>query len=53
MHKEEILKNGVFLIVSSDKEAKDATSFCEEDKDKMPIVIEKDIQEFKYTQTMY
>jgi hypothetical protein len=47
------LKKGVFLIVLNDEETKDATSFCEEDKDEMPIVIDKDIQEFKDTQTMY
>ncbi len=52
-HKEEILKKGVLLIVLSDKETKDATSFCEKDEDEMPIVKKKDIQEFKNTQTMY
>jgi len=30
LHKEEILKNGVLLIVLSDNKAKDATSFSEE-----------------------
>jgi hypothetical protein len=52
-HKEEILTNGVFLIILNNKEIEDATSFSEEDKDKMPIVIERDIQEFKDTETMY
>jgi hypothetical protein len=37
------------LIVLNNKETKDVTSFSEEDKDKMPIVIERDIQEFKDT----
>jgi hypothetical protein len=53
LHKEEILKNSVFLIVLSNKETKDATSFSEEDKDKMPVVTKRDIQEFKDTRTMY
>jgi hypothetical protein len=43
------LKNGVFLIFLNDKEAKDATSLREEDKDEMLIIIERDIQEFKDT----
>jgi hypothetical protein len=36
------------LIVLNNKE-KDVTSFSEEDEDKMPIMIERDIQEFKDT----
>jgi hypothetical protein len=52
-HKEEILKNGVVLIVLSDEETKDATSFSEKDEDEMPIVTKRDIQEYKDTQTMY
>jgi hypothetical protein len=52
-HEEEILKNDVLLIVLSDEEAKDATSFSEKDEDDMPIVTKRGIQEYKYTQTMY
>jgi hypothetical protein len=40
------LANGVFLIVLNDEETEDATSCNEEDKDEMPIVIERDIQKF-------
>jgi hypothetical protein len=47
------LKNGVLLIFSSNKEIEDATSLSEEDEEEMPIVVEKDIQEFKDRQTMY
>jgi hypothetical protein len=35
LHKEEISKNGVLLIVLSDEEAKDVTSLSKEDKDKI------------------
>ncbi len=52
-HKEEILKNGVFLIVLSDEEAKDATSLSGEDEDEMLVVTKKNIQEFKDPRTMY
>jgi len=47
-HKEEILKNEKWrsLIVLSDKEV---TSLNEEDEDKMLIITNKDIQEFKDT----
>ncbi len=38
LNKEEIMKNGILLIVLSDKEVEDATSLCEEDKDEMLIV---------------
>jgi hypothetical protein len=53
VHKEEILTNGVLLIILSNKEMVDAMSFSEKNKDEMPIMIEKDIQKFKHTQTMY
>jgi hypothetical protein len=43
------LTNGVVLIISSDEETKDAISFSEEDKDEMPTVTKRDIQEFKDT----
>jgi hypothetical protein len=43
------LKNGVLLIVLSDEETKDATSFSEKGKDEMLVVVEKDIKEFKNT----
>jgi hypothetical protein len=43
------LENGVLLIVLRDEEVEDALSFSEEKKDEIPIVIEKDIQKFKYT----
>jgi hypothetical protein len=49
VQKEEILTNGVLLIILSNKKMEDATSFSEENKDKMPVVIEKDMQEFKDT----
>ncbi len=42
-HKEEILKNGVLLIILSDEEAKDATSLNKEDKDEMRVVTYRDI----------
>jgi hypothetical protein len=51
--KEEILKNGVILIVLSNNKAKDATSLSEEDKDEMLVVTKKNIQEFKKKQTMF
>ncbi len=53
LHKEEILKNGVLLIVLRDEEAEDAISFSEENENKMSVVIEKEIQEFKDTRMMY
>jgi hypothetical protein len=42
-HKEEILTNGVLLIVFSNEETKDAISFSEKYEDKMPIVTKRDI----------
>ncbi len=52
-HKEEILKYGVLLIVLRDYGVEDAISFSEENEDEMLVVIEREIQEFKNTQTMY
>jgi len=52
-HKEEILTNGELLIILSNEETKDVTSFNEKDEDKMPIVTKRDIQEFKDTRMMY
>jgi hypothetical protein len=52
LHKEDILKKGVLLIVLTNEEEKDATSFCEEDEDEMPIVTKRDIQEFKDTKNV-
>jgi hypothetical protein len=43
MHKEEMLRNGVFLIILNDEEIEDATSFNEEDKDEMLVVRKRDI----------
>jgi hypothetical protein len=51
--REEILTNGVLLIVLSNEEIEDVISFSEEDEDKMPIMTKKDIQEFKDTRMMY
>jgi hypothetical protein len=48
-HKEEILTNDVLLILLSNEETKGVISFSEEDKDKMPIMSKKDIQEFENT----
>jgi hypothetical protein len=47
------LENGVILIVLSNDETKDATSLSEENKDEMLVMIERDIQEFKYRRTIY
>jgi hypothetical protein len=47
------LKNGVLLIVLRDNETNNAISFSEENEDEMLIIIEREIQEFKNTQTMY
>jgi hypothetical protein len=49
MHKEKIMTNGVVLIVLSDKGIKDVTSYSEEEENEMPIMTDKDIQEFKDT----
>ncbi len=49
LHKEEILTNGVVLIILNDEETKDAISFSEENKDEMPTMTKRDIQEFKDT----
>jgi hypothetical protein len=38
-----MLTNVVLLIVSSDEEAKDVTCFNDEDEDKMPVMIKRDI----------
>jgi hypothetical protein len=46
-------QNGELLIIWSNKEIKDATSFYEEDEYKMFVVIKKDTQEFKNTQILY
>jgi hypothetical protein len=43
LHKEKILKNGVLLIVLSNEEVKDATFLSKEDRDKMLVIIERDI----------
>jgi hypothetical protein len=53
LHKEEILKNGVLLVVLRDKEAEDVISFSEKNEDEMSVVIKKEIQEFKNTRMMY
>jgi hypothetical protein len=53
MHKQEMLTNGAFLIVLSNKKVEDVTFFSDEDDDEMHIVIERDIQKFKDTWTMY
>jgi hypothetical protein len=44
-HQKEILKIGTLLIILNDDETKDATSLNKEDKDKMLVMIEKDIQD--------
>jgi hypothetical protein len=49
VQKEEILTNGVLSIVLSNKEMEDVTSFIEENEDEMPVMIERDIQDFKDT----
>jgi hypothetical protein len=43
------LTNGVLLILVSNEETRGVISFNEKDKDKMPIVTKKDIQEFENT----
>jgi hypothetical protein len=52
-HKEKIMTDGVVLIVLNDKGIEDVTSYSEEEEDKMPIMIERDIQKFKDTHMMY
>jgi hypothetical protein len=49
----EILINGVILIVLSNEEVENATSSNEKDKYEIPIMTERDIEEFKETQMMY
>jgi hypothetical protein len=49
----EILINDIFLFVLSNEEVENATSSNEEDKYEMPIMTERDIEEFKETQMMY
>jgi len=49
----EILKNGALIIALSNNEAKDATSLSKEDEDKMLVIVDRDIQQFKDTQMMY
>jgi len=43
VHKEEIMTNGVVLIVLSDKGTKDATFCNEKEEDEMPIVTKRGI----------
>ncbi len=45
--------NGVILIVLSNEEVENATSSNEKDKYEIPIMTERDIEEFKETQMMY
>ncbi len=45
------MTNGVILNVLSGEETENAISFNEEDEEKILVVIEKDIQEFKDKQT--
>lgn len=52
-NKEKIMTNCVGLIILSDKGIEDVTSCSEKEEDEMPIMIERDIQEFKDTHTMY
>ncbi len=47
------MTDGVVLIVLNDKGIEDVTSYSEEEEDKMPIMIERDIQKFKDTHMMY
>jgi hypothetical protein len=47
------MTNYVGLIILSDKGIEDVTSCSEEEEDEMPIMIERDIQEFKDTHMMY
>jgi hypothetical protein len=49
MHKEKIMTNSVVLIILSDKGIEDVTSYSEEEENEMPIMRNKDIQEFKDT----
>jgi hypothetical protein len=51
VHKEKTMTNGVILNVLSGEETENAISFNEEDEEKILVVIEKDIQEFKDKQT--
>jgi hypothetical protein len=54
MEKDELLTNGVMLIVLSDESEIENGSTCsEKDEYEMLIAIDCDIQEFKDTQTMY
>ncbi len=46
-HKEEILKNGVLLIVLNNEEVKDATSLSIEDEDEMVVVVEMTFKSLK------
>lgn len=52
-HKEETMTNGVVLNVLGDEEIEDARSFSEKDEEKILVMIERDIQEFKDKQMMY
>jgi len=52
-HKEEIMTNGVVLIVLSDKGTEDATSCNEKEEDEIRSMKKRDIQEFKDTRMMY
>jgi hypothetical protein len=47
LHKEEILKNGVILIVLNNDEIEDATSLSEEDNTEMLVMTKRDIQALK------
>jgi uncharacterized ubiquitin-like protein YukD len=54
MEKDELLANGVVLIILSDEfETKNGLACSEKDEYEMAIVIDHDIQKFKKTQTMY
>ncbi len=45
--------NDVVLFVLNNEETQDATSCSEEEEDEIHISIERDIQEFNDTRTMY
>jgi uncharacterized protein (UPF0254 family) len=47
------MTNGVVLIVLNDEKIEDATSYSEKKEDKMAVMIERGIQKFKNTWTMY
>jgi hypothetical protein len=53
MHKEGILTNGVLLIILSNEETHDATSFSEKNEALMLVVIEKDIEKFIKTHEQF